>query len=439
MPFSWRKSADQKPHRSPSSFLLYLEYQFKAGKPPWFIQRRDLPQMFGHAFYQFIFTAAVLTLVSALPAEDIEARASCVVDSVSAASSISSCSAVTINAFTVPSGSTLTLSPKAGATVTMAGDITFAKTSTAGPLFTIDGDNVTFKGTGHKFNGNGASYWDGKGTNGGVDKPHPLLKQVDLSLMACSQTLTIYIQVQGLWHLLSIHGDTYFALFVATTQRERQVLNSPAQAISIGNSDGLTFDSITVDNSAGDTNSLGHNTDGFDVSADDVTIKNSVVKNQDDCIAINSGSNIVFQNNQCSGGHGISVGSISTGKTVTDVTISGNTVTNSMYGLRIKVKAEATSAKVSGITNTISGITKYGVLISQSYPDDAGTPGTGGPISGVSFTGSATTVKVGDKAKRLTVDCGNCSGKWDFSKLTVTGGSAGTIASSSATISGGSY
>ncbi|KAK0489414.1 endopolygalacturonase 2 precursor [Armillaria novae-zelandiae] len=330
--------------------------------------------MFGHAFYQFIFTATVLALVSALPAEDLEARASCVVDSVSAASSISSCSAVTINAFTVPSGSTLTLSPKAGATVTMAGDITFAKTSSSGPLFTIDGDSVTFKGAGHKFNGNGASYWDGEGTNGGVTKPHPFLK---------------------------FKGSGTYSSFT--------VLNSPAQAVSIGNSDGLTFDSITVDNSAGDTNSLGHNTD-----------------NQDDCIAINSGSNIVFKNNQCSGGHGISVGSIDTGKT----------------GHRIKVKAAATSAKVSDITysgNTISGITKYGVLISQSYPDDAGTPGTGGPISGVSFTGSATTVKVGDKAKRLTIDCGNCSGKWDFSKLTVTGGVAGTVASSSATISGGSY
>ncbi|KAK0202299.1 glycoside hydrolase family 28 protein [Desarmillaria ectypa] len=363
--------------------------------------------MFGHAFYQFIFTAAVLALVSALPAKDLEERTSCVVDSVSAASSISSCSSVTINAFTVPSGSTLTLSPTAGATVTMAGDITFAKTSSSGPLFTIDGANVTFQGAGHKFDGNGTSYWDGQGTNGGVTKPHPFLK---------------------------FKGSGTYSQFT--------VLNSPAQAVSIGNSNGLTFDTITVDNSAGDANSLGHNTDGFDVSADHVTIQNSIVKNQDDCIAINSGSNIVFKNNQCSGGHGISIGSIATGKTVTGVTISGNTVTNSMYGLRIKVQASATSAKVSGVTysgNTISGITKYGVLISQSYPADAGTPGTGGPISDVGFTGSATTVNVGSGAKRLTIDCGNCSGNWDFSRLTVTGGSAGTITSTSATVSGGSY
>ncbi|KAK0211364.1 endopolygalacturonase 2 precursor [Desarmillaria ectypa] len=364
--------------------------------------------MFGHTFYQFIFTATVLALVSALPAEYLEARADCVVDSVAAATSISSCSSVTINSFTVPSGSALTLSPKAGATVTMAGDITFAKTPIEGPLFTIDGSNIIFKGAGHKFDGNGALYWDGKGTNpGSAHKPHPLLK---------------------------FKGSGTYAQFT--------VLNSPAQAVSIGNSNGLTFDRITVDNSAGDTNNLGHNTDGFDVSADNVTIQNSIVQNQDDCIAINSGSNIVFKDNQCDKGHGISVGSIATGETVTGVTISGNTVTNSMYGLRIKVQAAATGAKVSGITydgNTISGITKYGVLISQSYPDDVGKAGTGGPISGVNFTGRDTTVKVGDKAQRVAVNCGSCSEKWDFSKLTVTGGSAGKLTPDAAIISGGTY
>ncbi|KAK0215072.1 glycoside hydrolase family 28 protein [Armillaria fumosa] len=363
--------------------------------------------MFQHAFRQFVFAAAVLALVSAIPTGELEERASCTISSVSTASSISSCSSVTIKAFTVPSGSTLTLSPKSGATITMAGDITFAKTSSDGPLFTIDGDDVTFDGAGYSFDGNGAKYWDGEGTNGGVDKPHPFLK---------------------------FKGSGTYSDFT--------VLNSPAQAVSIGNSDGLVFDSITIDNSDGDDDDLGHNTDGFDVSADDVTIQNSVVKNQDDCIAINDGSNIVFKNNKCSGGHGISIGSISSGKSVTDVTISGNTVTDSMYGFRIKVKASATSASVSGITysgNTLSGIDEYGVLITQSYPDDEGTPGTGGPISDVNFTGSTTTIKVGDDATRLAVDCGACSGTWDFSKLKITGGSAGTVDSDDATISGGSY
>jgi Glycosyl hydrolases family 28 len=178
------------------------------------------------------------------------------------------------------------------------------------------------------------------------------------------------------------------------------VLNSPVQAVSVGNNAPLLIRGITIDNSAGDNGDLGHNTDvclphlrnlsrdlllnshnskGFDVLANDVTIKNCIVKNQDDCIAINGGSNIIFQDNQCGGGHGISIGSISSGKTVSNVTISGNTVTNSMYGLRIKVQAAATSGSVSRVTysgNTVSGISKYGVLITQSYPADFGSPGT---------------------------------------------------------------
>ncbi|KAG7443967.1 uncharacterized protein BT62DRAFT_921601 [Guyanagaster necrorhizus] len=137
-----------------------------------------------------------------------------------------------------------------------------------------------------------------------------------------------------------------------------------------------------------------------------------------------------FQNNQCSGGHGISVGSISAGKTVTDVTISGNTVTNSMYGLRygngssslarcssvggvggIKVKADTTSVKISGITyssNTVSGITKYGVLIFQSYPDDAGTPARrpfDGPCRGRELHRHSYYSQVRDNVERLTIGC----------------------------------
>ncbi|KAL1736777.1 glycoside hydrolase family 28 protein [Schizophyllum commune] len=347
---------------------------------------------------------ASAVLVSARPSK----RASCTINSVDSASDISDCSSVTINAFTVPSGKTLTLKPADGAKITVAGTITFAKTSTEGPLFTIDGTDITFDGAGKTaFDGQGAEYWDGKGTNGGAFKPHPLLK---------------------------FKGSGTYSDFT--------VLNSPAQAVSIGNSDGLTFDGITIDNSAGDEGELGHNTDGFDVSAEDVTIQNSVVKNQDDCIAINSGKNITFKNNQCSGGHGISVGSISSDKTVDTVTVTGNTVKDSMYGLRIKVKAAATNGGVSNVNysgNTISGIDKYGVLISQSYPDDAGTPGTGAPISGVNFKGDATTVSVNSKAKRLTVDCGACSGNWDFSALKITGGVEGSVKSDKAKISGGSY
>jgi polygalacturonase len=75
-----------------------------------------------------------------------------------------------------------------------------------------------------------------------------------------------------------------------------------------------------------------------------VTITGNTCENQDDCLAINSGSNIVFSDNKCSGGHGISIGSIATGKTVSDVKITGNTVSDSANGLRIKTIYGATDA-----------------------------------------------------------------------------------------------
>lgn len=43
-------------------------------------------------------------------------------------------------------------------------------------------------------------------------------------------------------------------------------------------------------------------------------------------------------------GHGISIGSIATGKAVDTVTISSNTVTSSVNGLRIKTVYDATDA-----------------------------------------------------------------------------------------------
>ncbi|CAK5265663.1 unnamed protein product [Mycena citricolor] len=165
------------------------------------------------------------------------------------------------------------------------------------------------------------------------------------------------------------------------------VLNSPAQAVSVGTTGKSTIQQVTIDNSAG--NAKGHNTDGFDISASDVTITNSKVMNQDDCVAVNSGDSVTIESTTCTGGHGISIGSIASGKSVTNFRATGNTVSNSKYGLRIKVDANASGAKVS--VNTLSGISDYGILISQSYPTEDGTTvGTGGPISNVAFNGAKT-------------------------------------------------
>ncbi|KAJ7656980.1 polygalacturonase [Mycena polygramma] len=362
----------------------------------------------------FMHLAALVAVAVAVPSNrtasrtDTAKRATCTVNSVASAADLSDCTAVVITAFTVPDGDTVTIAAASGATVTMTGDITFAKTTAAGPLITFDTDNIVFNGGDHNINGNGALYWDGEGTNGGVAKPHP------------------FVKFKG------------FGTFEDVT-----VLNSPAQAISVGTEGGSTIiQGITVDNSAGDAGALGHNTDGFDISASDVTVSKCIVKNQDDCVAINSGSTLVIEDMTCTGGHGISIGSIASGKTVSGVKIARNTVGAGLYGMRIKVDSDATDASVSDITyeaNTITGSTEYGILISQSYPDDDSTPGTGAPISGISFTGGTTSVSVASKAHTVVVNCGACSGTWDFSDLTATGGVGSIIDPDDATITGGDF
>ncbi|KAK7446987.1 hypothetical protein VKT23_014200 [Stygiomarasmius scandens] len=324
------------------------------------------------------------------------------------------CTTVVINAFTVDAGKTFTLNPADGATVTMNGDVTFGFKEWDGPLMIVEGNDITFNGGGHTLNGLGEQYWDGQGTGGGTTKPAPLLR-------------------------INHDGGSFSNVVV---------LNSPARAVAIGG-DGITVSKITVDNSAGDEPNdasdgepAGHNTDGFDISADDVTVEDSVIMNQDDCLAINRGENIIFQNNQCSGGHGISVGSIDSDRVVSNIQITGNTVKNSMQCFRIKTDAAASGSTVSGITytdNTASGCEEFGVLITQSYPDSLGTPGTGVILSDVKFAGT-NTVSVDSDGDRVDINCGStssCPGTWDFSGLTVTGGQAGTI--KNAKTSGGSF
>ena len=69
------------------------------------------------------------------------------------------------------------------------------------------------------------------------------------------------------------------------------IKDSPVQVFSIDGAQDLLLEDITIDDSAGDAGELAHNTDAFDVgSSTGVIISGANVKNQDDCLAINSGS-----------------------------------------------------------------------------------------------------------------------------------------------------
>jgi polygalacturonase len=76
---------------------------------------------------------------------------------------------------------------------------------------------------------------------------------------------------------------------ISSTISNIYILNPPVQVFSIDSCTDLTVSGVTIDGTAG--NSLGANTDGFDIgSSTGVTITGANVANQDDCVAVNSGT-----------------------------------------------------------------------------------------------------------------------------------------------------
>lgn len=314
------------------------------------------------------------------------------------------CTTVNINAFTVPAGKTFELQLLDGTTVNVLGEIQFGNMSWAGPLFNVQGNDITFNGNNQRWDGGGPFYWDGQGANAGTTKPRPMM----------------HISISG-------------------TLNDVYVVNSPAHVFSVQNPGPLTISGVTVDDSQGNyPNSrsgnlaAAHNTDGFDVGGSNLIIQNSTVLNQDDCLAIGMGTNITFANNYCEGGHGISIGSISSNVVVSDIKISGNNVVSSAYSFRIKTDASATNSVVQNVkytANTATNCTYYGVLVTQSYPSNMGTPGNGVIISDINFTPGTTSLKANSGAYRVAVNCGSgsCTGNWDWSGLETSGGKIGSI------------
>ncbi|TEY78304.1 hypothetical protein BOTCAL_0050g00360 [Botryotinia calthae] len=313
-----------------------------------------------------------------------------------ASKSKTSCATIVLNSLSVPSGTTLDLTGlKTGTQVIFQGTTTFGYEEWSGPLFSVSGTDITVTGAaGSKLDGQGAKYWDGKGTNGGKTKPK-------------------------FFYAHSLKGKS--------TISGINILNSPVQVFSINGASGLTLSNIHIDNSAG--NSLGHNTDAFDVgSSSNIIISGANVQNQDDCLAINSGTGITFTGGTCSGGHGLSIGSVGgrSDNVVSDITIESSTVKNSANGVRIKTVSGATGS-VSGVTYkdiTLSGITSYGVVIQQDYLNGSptGKPTAGVPITGVTLSNIKGTVT--SSATNVYVLCAKCSGwSWD---VNVTGGKTST-------------
>ncbi|KAL5357293.1 glycoside hydrolase [Aspergillus floccosus] len=315
----------------------------------------------------------------------------------SASASQKACSTIVLSAVAVPSGTTLDLSDLADdTTVIFEGETTWGYKEWSGPLLQISGKGIKVQGaSGAVLNPDGARWWDGEGGNGGKTKP----KFFYAHDLTDSSITNLHIE------------------------------NTPVQAVSINGCDGLTVTDMTIDNSAGDS-AGGHNTDGFDIGSNsNVVITGAKVYNQDDCVAVNSGTSVTFSGGVCSGGHGLSIGSVGgrSDNTVDTVTFKDSTVKSSTNGIRIKATAGDTGT-IKGVTYsgiTLSSISKYGVLIEQNYNggDLKGSPTSGIPITDLTVENISGANAVSSSGYNIAIVCGSgaCS-DWTWKSVDVTGG-----------------
>ncbi|KAJ5292730.1 uncharacterized protein N7443_008683 [Penicillium atrosanguineum] len=352
-------------------------------------------------------TEATTSSSTSSPVVDASASGSaCVVSEyASLSSAVASCTNIILSDLYAPASSTIDLqSLQTGTTVTFAGTTTFGDTfdDDFDPIV-ISGTDLTITGaSGHVIQGNGEAYWDGEGSNGGQDKPD---------------------------HFIVVK-DTYNSKIT-----NLNIMNWPVHCFDITGCEHLTISGVVLNNTAGDEpnsasgdDPAAHNSDGFDISSSDyVTLENIEVYNQDDCVAVTSGTQIVVDNIYCSGGHGLSIGSIGgkSNNTVNGVTFKNSQVVNSQNGCRIKSNADTTGS-VSNVVYqniTLSEISDYGIDIQQDYLNGGATgdPTNGVTISGVTFTGVTGTAT--DDAYDYYILCGSdsCS-DFTFTDVSITGG-----------------
>ncbi|XP_056643059.1 polygalacturonase-like [Diorhabda sublineata] len=351
----------------------------------------------------FLLFNIIFAIISATAGNDCEIENFDQVESI-----VKSCTDITIKNLVVPAGITLELDLKEGTTLTFTGVTTFEHTPWSGPLIRLRGSKITVQGTpGSLLNGQGELYWDHIGDKG-PKKPQ-------------------FMKIEA---------------FDGSVIKNLNILNCPHHCIYIGRSDGLTISGWVIDNSLGDQNNFtGHNTDGFDVSAaTNLIIENTSVINQDDCVAIRYGSNILVRNMYCAGGHGLSLSAgfnytSYTENTVKNVTIRDSVIVRSANGIHVKTHADAYKGLIEDVTYEniyLSGITNFGVNVQQDYINgsSSGVPNNNIPIHNlklINIQGNVLSTE-SNNAMKVYILCGNkgCEG-WEWSNVNITGGAHSSV------------
>ncbi|KAL0563204.1 hypothetical protein V5O48_018871 [Marasmius crinis-equi] len=236
----------------------------------------------------------------------------------------------TCSVVTIPKGTTLNLATKldmtglSGVHINLQGTLRFAPNITywlqnafqfpfqnQSTFWLLGGKNIVLDGGG-TIDGAGQTWYDAFASNSSLQRP---------ITMTIFQGTNVVVQ-----NIKMINGPNWFNL--------------------INESRNVTFSNITI-SAASTSSNPAKNTDGFDTyRSDNIVIKDSVIHNGDDCVSFKPNStNVLVSNLDCTGSHGISVGSLGQYAGMFDIvqniTAVNVNMTNASDGARIKAWAGA--------------------------------------------------------------------------------------------------
>ena len=160
--------------------------------------------------------------------------------------------------------------------------------------------------------------------------------------------------------------------------RDITLQNPPTFHLMLKNNDA----NITITNITINTPGTSPNTDGFDLAATNILIENSRISDGDDDVEIGGSQfcgDLLITNCAFGTGHGVSVGSITSGG-VSNVVVVNCTFNNTDYGIRLKSDNSSSGGGAGGVVQDLSysnlsmtNIT-YGAIVLYSYYEEVGTP-----------------------------------------------------------------
>ncbi|KAF9478122.1 glycoside hydrolase family 28 protein [Pholiota conissans] len=209
----------------------------------------------------------------------------------------------------------------------------------------LGGTNILFDGGG-TLDGSGQLWWDTFASNSS------LLRPITLTIFEAENVL-----------VENIH-----------------MLNSPEWNNLVNEGKNVVYNNINI-HAVSNSSHNAANTDGWNVyRSDNIQILNSVIVNGDDCVAFKpNATNVLVENLNCTGSHGISVGSLGQFPGMFDIVenvLAKNVrMTNAQNGARIKAWAgpNVGSGIVKNITfeNFIEAAVDNPIIIDQCYMTNA--------------------------------------------------------------------